>query len=113
MATIPKSEVSSPADAAGEARALDEQVLELREAGKSYATIAKSLGFQRSLDANESFNRALRRRPAKDRKVLRSAEAKRLEALAMRCRAREDLSPEQVDKRLRSIERLRQTLMMD
>ncbi|MEY2567923.1 MAG: hypothetical protein QOE35_2452 [Actinomycetota bacterium] len=93
--------------------AVDEQALELRSSGKSFSSIAKALGLERAHDANEAFIRALRRRAPKARKVIREAEAGRLEALATKVRARDDLTPEQTKKRLRSVERLRQTLMMD
>ena len=93
--------------------AQDEEALKLRSAGKSFSTIAKTLGYERSHHANEAFLRALRRQPPAQRSNLREAEAARLEALATKIRAREDLSPTQVQKRLRAVERLRQTLMME
>ncbi|MDQ1374105.1 MAG: hypothetical protein QOJ09_1443 [Actinomycetota bacterium] len=103
----------SPSSAPDDASAVDEQALELRSSGKSFSSIAKALGLERAHDANEAFIRALRRKAPKARKVLREAEAGRLEALATKVKARDDLTPEQTKKRLRSVERLRQTLMMD
>lgn len=93
--------------------AQDEQALQLRSSGKSFSTIAKTLGYERSHHANEAFLRALRRKPAAARSDLRDAEAARLEALATKIQARDDLSPAQAQKRLRAVERLRQTLMME
>ena len=93
--------------------AQDEQALALRSSGKSFSTIAKTLGYDRSHEANEAFLRALRRKPAAARSDLRDAEAARLEALATKIQARDDLSPAQTQKRLRAVERLRQTLMME
>jgi AraC-like DNA-binding protein len=91
----------------------DEQALALRSAGKSFSTIAKTLGYERSHHANEAFLRALKRKPADARSELRDAEAARLDALAAKIQAREDLTPAQAQKRLRAVERLRQTLMME
>jgi hypothetical protein len=98
---------------APEAAGLDEQVVGLRTQGRSFAAIARTLGLEGARQAHEAFSGALRRRPAPERAELREAESVRLEALAESTRAREDLTPEQVNKRLRTIERLRQTVMMD
>jgi len=93
--------------------AVDEQALELRSSGKSFSAIAKALGLERAHDANDAFNRALRRLSPKAKKTVREAEAGRLEALATKVKGRTDLTPEQTNKRLRAVERLRQTLMLD
>jgi hypothetical protein len=97
-------------DAAAE---LERRALDLRTAGKTYASIARELGLAKAKDAHEIFSRAVRGRPQKERTRLRAAECERLDALARKAEERADLSPDQRRKRLRSIERLRQTLMMD
>jgi hypothetical protein len=94
-------------------RVRDRETVELRTAGKSYSSIAKKLGLTSARDAHEAFARDVRRRPAKERDALRSAESERLEALATKTQGRTDLDKTQKAKRLRNIERLRQTLMMD
>ena len=98
---------------ASDAAELDTQVVDLRSEGRSFAAIARALGMKGARQAHETFSSALRRRPAPEREALREAESVRLEALAEDTRTREDLTPEQVNKRLRTIERLRQTVMMD
>ena len=93
--------------------AIDRKAVELRGAGKSYGTIARSLGLESPRSAHEAFSRGVRQRPAGERAKLRQAESLRLDALADKTKARTDLSSDQRSKRLRSIERLRQTVMMD
>ena len=65
----------------------DGKVLELRGKGRSFAAIAKLLGFENANAANAAFNRALRARPAAEQKLLRKQEQFRLDALAERVRA--------------------------
>jgi hypothetical protein len=92
---------------------VDKQAVELRAEGKSYAIVARTLGLDSARLAHEAFSRGLRQYPAGKRAALRKAEGVRLDALADKTNARADLSSEQRSKRLRSIERLRQTVMMD
>jgi hypothetical protein len=65
----------------------EDKVLELRDQGKGFAGIAKTLGLGRACDANDAFNRALRRKPPAQRDALRGREPTRLEALVDRVRA--------------------------
>lgn len=88
----------------------DNSVLVLREQGKSFTAIARDLGMPRSVDANAAFNRALRRRPAGEQESLRSHEMARLDALGERVRRRSDLDEAEVERRMRSLERLRKAL---
>jgi hypothetical protein len=88
----------------------DDQVLALRERGRSFAGIARALGFEGAGPANAAFNRALRRLPPSDQESLRSHEMARLDALGERLRQRQDLDEPEVARRARTLERLRQKL---
>ena len=92
---------------------LDDQALTLRIQSKGFGKIAKALGLGRAGDANEAFNRALRRRPPEEQSEIRSEENRRLDRLANAIKADESRSEEDVAKRMRAIERLRSRLMQD
>ena len=85
-------------------------MVELRGKGRSFAAIAKLLGFENANAANAAFNRALRARPAAEQKLLRKQEQLRLDALAERVRTRPNLSEREVGRQLRTISRLRTEL---
>jgi hypothetical protein len=89
----------------------DEKVLVLREEGRSFAGIARELGLEKTLDANAAFNRALRRKSPAEQETLRSHEIARLDALAERVRGRDDLDEAEVARRIRSVDRLKRTLL--
>jgi len=89
----------------------DDKVLALREQGRSFANIARSLGLDGALQANAAFNRALRRQPAAEQESVRSHEMARLDALGERLRTREDLNEVEVARRMRNLERLKKTLL--
>jgi hypothetical protein len=91
---------------------LDEQALTLRDEGRSFAGIAWLVGLDSASAANAAFNRALRLRPESDRAWLRSREIVRLEALATRVRGRDDLSVEEVVRRLRGLKHQRKALFV-
>ena len=59
----------------------DLQVLSLRRKGRSFSSIARELSLVRAVDANEAFNRALRRCPDKERKKAVAEELRRLDRL--------------------------------
>jgi len=65
-----------------------------------------------SNSANEAFNRALRCRPKSQQEWLRSREMMRLDAVASRVRQRDDLSVEEVIRRLRGVKQQRKTLFV-
>jgi hypothetical protein len=88
----------------------DDEVLALRERGRSFASIARALGFEGASPANAAFNRALRRLPPSDQDSLRSHEMARLDALGERLRQRQDLDEPEMARRARTLERLRQKL---
>jgi len=89
----------------------DEKVLLLREEGRTFAGIARELGLEGTVGANAAFNRALRRRPPTEQESLRSHELARLDVLAERVRQRDDLDEAEVARRMRSLDRLRKTLL--
>jgi DNA-binding transcriptional MerR regulator len=90
----------------------DEQVLALRDRGQPFAGIAQVLDLDSARAANAAFNRALRGRPNAQQAWLRSREVARLDALASRVRERDDLSVEEVVRRLRGLKHQRKTLFV-
>jgi hypothetical protein len=91
----------------------DAQALELRGSGRSFANVARALGYDKAKDANLAFNRALRRLPVKARAKARKSEVARLDALAARVNASEDLDADEAARQLRVVERLRARLLAD
>jgi hypothetical protein len=91
-------------------RSLDEEVVALRERGKSYSAIASTLGMKRATNANEAFVRAMRSLPEKDRSALQQREAGRLDQLEARIRSRDALEPEKMERHLVALEALRDTM---
>jgi hypothetical protein len=90
----------------------DAESLALREEGRSFAGIAQILGLENAHVANEAFNRAIRCRPKSQQEWLRSREMTRLDAVASRVRERDDLSVEEVIRRLRGVKQQRKTLFV-
>jgi hypothetical protein len=88
----------------------DDEVLALRERGRSFASIARALGFEGASPANAAFNRALRRLPPTEQESLRGHEMARLDALGERLRQRQDLDEEEMARRARTLDRLRKKL---
>jgi hypothetical protein len=88
----------------------DEQALALREAGKTYAAVARSLGLKRAVDAQAAFLRALRRREGDERNGLVERETARLVQLEARIRTRDAADPEKMKRRLLALAKLREQL---
>jgi hypothetical protein len=88
----------------------DEQALLLRDLGKPFGGIAEMLELDGPGAAHESFNRALRLRPKAEQERLRNREMARLDALSLRLRGRDDLSVEEIVRRLRGVKHQRKTL---
>jgi len=88
----------------------DERTLALRDEGRSFAGIAQILGLENAHAANAAFNRALRCRSRVQQEWLRSREMRRLDAVASRVRERDDLSVEEIVRRLRGVKQQRKTL---
>ena len=89
----------------------DEQALVLRDDGRSFVGIAGLLELDSSRAANAAFNRGLRGRPNAEQAWLRSREVARLNALASRLRGRDDLSVEDVVRRLCGLQHERERVL--
>jgi hypothetical protein len=88
----------------------DEQALTLRDSGKTYAAVASSLGFKRSVDAQAAFLRALRQREGDERGRLAQRESDRLDQLETRIRTRDAADPSKLERRLGALAILREKL---
>ncbi len=88
----------------------DSEVMALREQGRSFASIARDLGFEGATQANAAFMRALRRLPTAEQESLRSHEMARLNALGERLRQRRDLDDAEKERRGQRLDRLRKRL---
>jgi hypothetical protein len=93
--------------------ARDDKALRLRAGGRSFLAVAQALGYARAHYANDAFNRALRRKPAREQDSLRRQELARLNILAEDVRASQPLGPDDVARRLRTVERLRVMLLAE
>jgi DNA-binding transcriptional MerR regulator len=90
----------------------DNQVLMLRDQGRPFTDIAALLQLESAGAAQESFNRALRLRPKAEQERLRAREMERLDALASQLRGRNDLSGEEIVRRMRGVKQQRKTLFV-
>ncbi|HEV8297738.1 MAG TPA: hypothetical protein VGQ20_10580 [Acidimicrobiales bacterium] len=88
----------------------DERVLELRTQGRSFTSIARTLGLAKVPMATDAFNRALRTRSIDLQQSLRRDEHQRLDMLAEHVRADAALTPETMARRLVVIDRMRVAL---
>ena len=79
----------------------------LREEGRSYAAVARSLGFRRSNDARQAFLRGMRGRPDSERRMIADRERQRLDELEQRIRTRDADDPAKLERRLTALEQLR------
>ena len=82
----------------------------MRETGKTYAAVARSLGLKRSVDAQAAFLRAMRRLEGDERTGLVERETARLVALEARIRTRDAADPEKMERRLVALAKLRQQI---
>ena len=85
-----------------------ERVIALRSEGKSFPTIARSVGVERGIDAFKLFVDAVSRRPPAEQPDLRAAENVRLDALERRARDHSD--PAERERKLAALEKLRRRL---
>jgi len=85
-----------------------DRVIELRSEGNSFASIAKTVGLARSLDAFGAFVAAVGTRTPAQQKKLRAEENGRLDTLERRIQQQ----PESADRerRIASVRKLRQRL---
>ncbi len=90
----------------------DDRALVLRDQGRPFGGVAKILDLDSAGAANASFNRALRLRPRAEQVRLRSRELERLDALALRLRERDDLSVEEIVRRMQGVKHQRRALLV-
>jgi predicted outer membrane protein len=89
----------------------DEQVLNLRQQGRSFTKIARELQFDGVREIVAAYSRAVTsRKSAKERTALRKAELKRLDGLEQHTRANERFTETDIAKRVRVIDSLRSIL---
>lgn len=82
----------------------------LREQGRSFAAIARTLGFKRAGDARQAFLRELRSRPDEERQGLVAHELDRLDKLEARIRTRDAEEPDKLQTRLGALAAMRESL---
>ncbi len=82
----------------------------LREQGRSFAAIARTVGLKRATDAREAFLRELRSRPEEERQGLVERELERLDKLEVRIRSRDAAEPDKVQTRLGALAAMRASL---
>jgi hypothetical protein len=82
----------------------------LREEGRSFAAIARTVGLKRASDAREAFLRELRSRPEEERQVLVVSELERLDKLETRVRVRDAEEPDKLQTRLAALASMRASL---
>jgi hypothetical protein len=100
--TKPEEDLDIPADIER-----DDQVLHLREGGRSYLAIAEQLGLERATTARARYLRALRRRPPAEQSALCIRELHRLDSLADHIATRKDRDQPEISRQLRMVDRLR------
>jgi hypothetical protein len=91
-------------------RSLDEEVVALRERGKSYSAVASALGIKRAVNAQEAFVRAMRSLSEKERSAMHQRESARLDQLEARIRSRDAHEPAKMERHLVALEALRDTM---
>ena len=88
----------------------DAQALALRESGKSYSAIARTLGLERATEAHTSFVRALEKHEDGERRQLIKNEEARLDELEQRIRQRDAADLPKLERRLGAVQKLREAL---
>jgi hypothetical protein len=83
--------------------------LALREQGRSFAAIARTVGLKRAADARVAFLRELRSRPDEERRGLIERELERLDRLEVRIRARDTEEPDKLETRLGALAAMRES----
>jgi hypothetical protein len=79
----------------------------LRESGKSFSAIARTLGLERATDAHKSFMRALGTREDGERRQLIKNEETRLDDLEHRIRQRDAADAPKLERRLLALQNFR------
>lgn len=89
---------------------IDNQALALRESGKSYSAIARTLGMDRATEAHTSFVRALGTREGDEKRQLVKNEEARLDSLEQRIRERDAADVTKLERRLLGVQKLREAI---
>ncbi|HEY5011795.1 MAG TPA: hypothetical protein VIK61_03700 [Acidimicrobiia bacterium] len=92
---------------------LDERVLESRTQGLPFAAIARELALPGAGDAYQAFLRAFHHRPLLERARIRQEELARLEYLRSVGQDHAGLAPEQLQRRLHAVQRMRNAILAD
>ncbi|HLI00956.1 MAG TPA: hypothetical protein VKV06_09235 [Acidimicrobiales bacterium] len=88
----------------------DREVLRLRRVGWSFSRISRELHLERPSEAQRMLQRAINGLPEPEQREVREQESSRLDRLAARVTADNEQTPEDRDRRLAAIERLRTSL---
>jgi hypothetical protein len=88
----------------------DAEALTLRESGKSFSAIARTLGLDRATEAHRSYVRALDTRAGDERRQLIKNEEARLDQLEKRIRERDAKDVPKLERRLQGVQRLREAI---
>jgi hypothetical protein len=86
---------------------VDQQVLDLRRGGRSFALIARRLDLPNAIDAQDRFMRSMVSSPEEIREQIRAEELQRLEGLAEDIRTRSNVPEYDRSRLLLSVARLR------
>jgi hypothetical protein len=86
--------------------------LALRESGKSFSAIARSLGLDRATEAHKSFVRAIGAHEGDERREIIEREETRLDALEQRIRTRDASDEEKLERRLLGVKKLRAAMQL-
>lgn len=89
---------------------LDAQALALRESGKSFSAIARTLEFERATEAHRSYVRALEACEGNERRQLVKNEEARLDQLEQRIRERDARDVQKLERRLSGLQNLREAI---
>jgi len=92
------------------AQSIEEQALSLRESDMSYTAIARKLELRRATDAHKAYIRAVLSKSGDQRRILVTNERVRLDGLERRARERDSADPDQLQRRLLAVARLRAAL---
>ena len=94
----------------GTSKDTDAEALTLREEGKSFSAIARTLGLDRATEAHRSFMRALGTHEGDDRRQLIKNEEARLDQLEERIRQRDAADVPKLERRLLGVQKLREAI---
>jgi hypothetical protein len=86
--------------------------LALRESGKSFSAIARSLGLDRATEAHKSFVRAIGAHEGDERRQIIEREETRLDELEQRIRTRDASDEEKLERRLLGVKKLRAAMQL-